>query len=42
MSFAYVIETKLGPTLQDAGVEIVIVDNDRMAHSKTTREFFTN
>ena len=40
MSFAYVIETEFGPTLQDAGVEIVIVDNDRKTHSKTTREAF--
>ena len=29
-----------GALLQEAGVEIVIVDNDRKAHSKTTRETF--
>ena len=28
------------PTVQDAGVEMVVVDNDRQAHSKATRVAF--
>ena len=40
LDLAHVIETEFGPTLQDAGIEIVIVDNDRKVHSKTTREAF--
>ena len=35
-----VVETEFGLLLQDAGVETVVVDNDRKAHSKTTREAF--
>ena len=31
---AYVVEEEFGKVLQDAGVEIVVVDNDRKAHSK--------
>ena len=42
MCFAYVIETEFVPTLQDSGVEIEIVDNDRKGHSKTTGEAFEN
>ena len=33
----YVVEEEFGQVLQDAGVEIVVVDNDRKAHSKTLR-----
>ena len=35
---AYVVEEEFGKVLQDAGVEIVVVDNDRKAHSKTMRD----
>ena len=35
---AYVVEEEFGQVLQDAGVEIVVVDNDRKAHSKTVRD----
>ena len=35
---AYVVEEEFGQALQDAGVEIVVVDNDRKAHSKTVRD----
>ena len=34
MRFAYVIETEFVPTLQESGVEIEIVDNDRKAHKQ--------
>ena len=34
---AYVVGEEFGETLQDAGVETVIVDNDRKAHSKIVR-----
>ena len=34
------VETEFGLLLQDAGVETVVVDNDRKANSKTTRESF--
>ena len=34
----YVVEKEFGDGLQAAGVEIVIVDNDRKAHSKTVRD----
>ena len=34
----YVVEKEFGDCLQAAGVEIVIVDNDRKAHSKTVRD----
>ena len=30
----------MGSKLQDAGVEMVVVDNDRQAHSKATRVAF--
>ena len=35
---SYVVEEEFGQTLQDAGVETVIVDNDRKAHSKIVRD----
>ena len=35
---SYVIEGEFGQTLQDAGVETVIVDNDRKAHCKIVRD----
>ena len=35
---AYVVNKEFGETLQDAGVETVIVDNDRKAHSKILRD----
>ena len=38
---AYVVEEEFGQALQDAGVEIVVVDNDRKAHSKTVRNTWT-
>ena len=34
----HVVEKEFGDGLQAAGVEIVIVDNDRKAHSKTVRD----
>ena len=37
---ASVVENEMGPLLQDAGVEMVVVDNDRKAHSKATRVAF--
>ena len=33
-----VVASHFGPILKDAGVETVIVDNDRKAHSKTVRD----
>ena len=35
---SYVVEEEFGQTLQDAGVETVIVDNDRKAHCKIVRD----
>ena len=35
---AYVVDEEFRETLQDAGVETVIVDNDRKAHSKIVRD----
>ena len=35
---AYVVEEEFRQALQDAGVEIVVVDNDWKAHSKTVRD----
>ena len=32
------VDQEFGETLQDAGVETVIVDNDRKAHSKIVRD----
>ena len=33
-----VIASKMGPIFQDAGVETLIVDNDRKAHTKAVRD----
>ena len=33
-----VVASTMGPVFQDAGVETVIVDNDRKAHSKVVRD----
>ena len=35
---AFVVATEFGQTLQDAGVKIVVVDNDKKAHSKTVAD----
>ena len=32
------MSSQFGPILQEAGVKIVIVDNDKKAHTKTVRE----
>ena len=34
----YVVNDEFGELLQDAGVEIVVVDNDKKAHSKMVRD----
>ena len=34
----YVVDTEFGELLQEAGVETVIVDNDRKAHSTIVRD----
>ena len=34
----YEVDTEFGELLQDGGVETVIVDNDRKAHSKLVRD----
>ena len=35
---ASVVSSQFGSILQEAGVKIVIVDNDKKAHTKTVRE----
>ena len=35
---AFVVATEFGQILQDAGVRIVLVDNDKKAHSKTVMD----
>ena len=35
---SYVVDEEFGQELQDAGVETVIVDNDRKAHSKMVQD----
>ncbi len=37
---AYVVENEMGSKLQDPGVEMVVVDNDRKAHRKATQVAF--